>query len=200
MSLMNSSAPSEGEEMVSRKVGLLIRHPTGGASILGEVGTDNILISAPHATYFCGLQDVADGYLLEKAEQTGWRYLLFEGETVFAAAEVDQATDTKELSFSNFSTGTQVTNTISALRMAEKLPEVSSRDYEVRFLRVPSLHVAAIWLKGTDNILIALTTTHGLQLLEKYAEEEFLKLLQEPARTLLGFDLTTNLNSGLALS
>jgi hypothetical protein len=178
--------------MVSQKVGLLTRHQARGASILGVVNPDHISISVPHAAYSCALQDVADGYLLEKAEQTAWRYLLFEGETVFAAAEVDQSTETKELSFSNFSTGTHVTNTISALRMAERLPQASSGDYEVRFLRIPSLYVAAIWLKGTDNILISLSTTHGLQLLERYTEEEFLKLLQEHARTILGFDLTTS--------
>jgi hypothetical protein len=192
MGLNNASPPTNGEELVSSKIGLLIRHSLRGADFFGDIDIDNIFLSAPHGTYFIGLEDVAGGHLLDKVQQTGWRYILLEGTRAFASAEVDKESDTEELSFSNFSTGDQIANTISALEMAENFPETLSGDYEVRFLRIPSLYIIAIWLKGDDDILMPLVSAHGLRPLGKYSEEEILKLLQPRAQQVLAFSAVTD--------
>lgn len=188
MALTNAAPPPEADELVVAKLTMLARHPSGRA-ILEGADPERLSVAAPHPIYACQVSDVAAGRLLDAAVRTGWRYILFDGNRPYGAAEVSEDAETGAFGFSNVTTGGEVEQSVAALAMLDDA-DTFEGDLEVRLLRVPALVVSAIWLAGEADVLIPLVTIHGLQQLGRYRESQALEFLRLPAQTVLEFAQT----------
>jgi hypothetical protein len=113
--------------------------------------------STPHRVFTAGLDELARGDALDSAAlPTGWRFLIDEGAEPVAAAEVQDTT--RAAAPAQVTEGPFVAETATGLSAARELPTVRDTDFELRFLRVPALHLVAIWLSapGRDDVLIPL--------------------------------------------
>lgn len=191
MSIKTPPPPRDSFEKLLSGLSRLPLSATGGAGMSeGVKGTPDI--SYPHKVYNLGLEDIAAGKGIDTAQLVSWRYLVDRGQLGTAAAEVnyDERTGTNE--FSQLNQGSYGLNTVEEIKKVEKSPQFRERSYELRFLRVPALYVAALWLHDLDGdhdvvIPIPPTDVH-LKPGVDYVPSKFIALLQAPAQQKLRFD------------
>jgi hypothetical protein len=155
--------------------------PRGVFPALRDVVREELELVAPHQVYTAGLDALVERGLAGAA-QTGWRYLVADRGHIVASVEL--AGDAGESPLLNG--GPYVAATESAVNDLERRPEVVAADFELRFLKVPALHVAAAWLVGAQPLVTPLAPAPSfLEAGRSYTEEEFASALQEPARRAL---------------
>jgi len=95
--------------------------------------------------YNLGLSDLAEEKNASAAIHTGWRYALKQGDEIVAHGEtiIDPA---GKHHFAATNEGPLVEGTTKAIEAAEAQNEIRRGEFEVRFLQVPALYVAALWL------------------------------------------------------
>jgi hypothetical protein len=145
------SPPSASELVLSA-----LRHfSVGGRCTLRTLRgkrLDAIKLVHAHPVYTFGLQDVTQGRELREAACTGWRFLLMEGDaTSVAAAELAIDRQSSALRFVGVNAGPYVASTVTALQTRLCEPELKSRDWLVRLLRIPSVYVMALWLHDASS-------------------------------------------------
>ena len=101
--------------------------PAGGAAVVTPV--------ASHQVFSIGLKQLADGRGLQTAKMVGWRTIVLQGKNPVAAVEFTGG-GAEPRNFKSLNQGPQVQSTASAITMAEGLPQVKQRDYEVRLLQI----------------------------------------------------------------
>jgi HAMP domain-containing protein len=107
-------------------------------------------VSAPQRVYTVGLEALANSKTIEaSARATGWRFLVEEATEPVAAAEVQD--QTRAAVPAELTEGPFVCSTADGLRAAETLAPVQESAFELRLLRVPALHLVALWLHATDR-------------------------------------------------
>jgi hypothetical protein len=155
--------------------------PDGAFPALRDVVREDLELVAPHQVYTAGLDALVDRGLAGAA-QTGWRYLVADRGRIVASVEL--AGDAGESPLLNG--GPYVAATETAVNELERRPEVAAADLELRFLKVPALHVAAAWLAGPQPMVTPLAPAPSfLEAGRGYTEQEFVAALQEPARRAL---------------
>jgi hypothetical protein len=109
----------------------------------GEAGAPVPVQALP--VFTLGLSDLAEGKDASAAVNTGWRYavkqddeIVAHGQTIIDPAGKHQFAATNE--------GPLVEGTHKAIEAAEAQDEIKSGEFEIRFLQVPALYVAALWL------------------------------------------------------
>lgn len=181
-------APDGCDAMVRRAVGSLI--PPGPVpDALGMIpipgAAPTMETAAPHPVYVAGLEDLAQGRLLETARENGWRYLLIRGDQAVATATVGTGEGGAGMEFSHVTQGPFVEATVEGLRRAEALDEVASGDYELRLLDVPAMYLRALWLHGENGegeMLIPLPPApDGIEPYRAYSEPELVAALHPAA-------------------
>ena len=116
-------------------------------------------VSAPHAVYTVGARNARDGKVLSAAQHSGWRCIVFDGESETFSGEVDRLGEGEELPrFSHLTSGPSVWGTVDILLSAEARPDIVQGDFELRYLKVSGLYVASLWLydrssSGADLIV-----------------------------------------------
>ena len=118
---------------------------------------DALTASVPHPVHDLGLDALLAGADLDAAPQTGWRYLIEDGEQPVAIAEVPDGATTAALRTGRFTASVQ-----EGIRAAERLEATRAGDHELRVLRVPALYLLALWLRRdggdrADDTLIPLS-------------------------------------------
>lgn len=114
---------------------------------------DQLDVSTPHQVFTIGLDDIASGGGLDRAQPVGWRYLVQEGGQLIASAETTLAPDgTQEVS--QFTEGPFVAATDKAVKAVRKLPQLEVAGFELRLLRIPALYVMALWLHAPATDLL----------------------------------------------
>jgi hypothetical protein len=103
-------------------------------------------LAVPHDVYSVGLDQLSAGASLQDAEAVGQRFLVVDGDTPVASAEV-----TPEGGDFQANEGPFVAATLAAIERAEEDPELSDGRYELRLLRIPALYLMALWLKDEDG-------------------------------------------------
>jgi len=154
-----------------------------------EVRIEDLMQSDPHPVFVVPLDALAEGKLLGAVRQTGWRALLVQGEQPVAEVELNgkQQRSAKggdgDLKVTSLTRGPFTEATIDALNAAEKLPRVAKANYELRFLKAPTVYFAALWLHGEkDDILIPMVDPPGgLKKNRAYSEEQVCKALSNIA-------------------
>jgi len=179
--IVNPPAPEGGRRLVYENVRRELR---ADPRFLGGWRANELAIAEPHGAYFVGLTDLASGHLLSAAKLGNWRYLLLHGTNAVGAAELKTEENTgRVLGFSALEQTRFADETLQALRIAEKLPQIKKRDYELRYLDIPGILFVAVWLHGkSDDIIIPLPPTFGRwDAYQPYSGRQMLKLLKPEA-------------------
>ncbi|HKS22753.1 MAG TPA: hypothetical protein VJZ76_08150 [Thermoanaerobaculia bacterium] len=124
---------------------------------LGEEWNDKHLeIVKPYPLYTFALNDVIDGRPLAAALLSAWEFLIVDGESVVAMAEIcaRDADGKEDLSYATLHPRSYATAIAETIAAAEVLPEVADTPFELRLLRAPSLSLLAIWLHRADDDLL----------------------------------------------
>ena len=159
--------------------------PIGGGSVL--VDALRGLVKTPEigalALFNLPLQSLLDGQY-DDATETGWRYLrLFPGANDGEVVEVrETAPDSAE--FATYSTGKLAGRMRDVGQAAADLLADAPDEYEARILRLPEIHMEALWLHAhepdvTDRFF-------GLPSTQKHLiDDAFIETAMERARTFL---------------
>jgi beta-lactamase regulating signal transducer with metallopeptidase domain len=174
--------PEGGREIVYKEAGELQR----SKHALKNVPIDDVTISRPHRWYVGGLKDLLSGHLLSAATSSTWRYILLHGTDVVGMATLMDANAKtgSPLQFTGLYVAGGEKETLEALRVAEKLPQIKKQAYEMRFLSINPLLFHAVWLHGkSDDILIPLPPTWGRKMnaYQPYSADEITKILTPEA-------------------
>jgi hypothetical protein len=156
-------------------------HVTSDAPLeaLRDSRREQLELAAPHRMLTLGLDGIA-AKRLDAAMPSGWRYLVMEGDRALASSEVDTSGRPSLVNAGPF-----VESTAAAIEELESRPEVADGSFELRFLKVPALHVFAAWLADGSDLVMPLSPAPAfLEAGRLYSEQEFLEALQAPAQSL----------------
>jgi hypothetical protein len=146
-----------GIPAVTSAIGELVRVPGFVRQILGGLQVGVPAVTTPHTVHNIGLDALAEGRGLDAAQTTGLGYLVLQNTRVVASAEVALDERGEPQGLSNFSRGQELQGTLRVLELLDDLPDVRNRAFELRMLRIPALHVRAVWLKdqqGDDDLVL----------------------------------------------
>jgi hypothetical protein len=156
--------------------------PRGGSLALAVAPTAKTM--RPHPVYELGLNDLAAGKGIEAARPVAWRYLLVANNQTKQAAEIIPDPLGGGSLFGALTTGF-VAGEEEALRVADQLPDVRQRAYEIRALRVPALYVMSLWLKDTkgneDRFIVMPPAFAPIKSLLVYTTGDLIAILQSLA-------------------
>jgi hypothetical protein len=185
MAIIYPTAPKTGREVVSRTVGeIFTSQAPGSAGLMRSSRLEELSVADPHQSYFVPLTALTEGKLLKSATAAAWRYLVVQGANAVADVELGLTkTLTARPQFLALNEGPFAQGTVAALHVAEKLPQTQQRDYELRFLTVPAVYLAALWLhSASDDVLIPLAPApDGLEADRPYSEAQVLEALRPSA-------------------
>jgi len=192
MAIINPIPPGEGRQIVSENIGEILSAQTRGAgALLRDARTEELAVADPHQSYVVSLNDLASGRMLSAARLTTWRYLIVHGSNAVAEAELNADEKAgKALDFLALHQSPFANETLEALHRAEELQQVKENDYELRYLKIPAVYLAAVWLHGkSDDILIPLPPPPtGVRANEPYSERQLINALKSLAQTAKKFD------------
>src|SRR5579863_3609597 len=156
MALRFAAEPANGTALVRDHLNRISAR-TNPLSARG-VNFGTLQVNRPHPVYDLGADAIAAGRGLAAAVFSGYRYMVSDGNTSVAAAEVQA--------------------TAQALTSVASRPEVGAGSYEVRVLRAAAIYVMALWLKpdsgGADILYPLPPTPDGLEAGRPYSADEFM--------------------------
>jgi len=163
-----ANAPNGSLEAVTR----YFSDPSSRAFLQG-IELSDLGASDAYPIHVATLEDLLSGNLPGVPDH--WRHLLVQGDT--AAAEADLADD--EVRVVAVYRGPRAAGTVRALDQAALL----ERDYEMRMLEAPSIHLVAVWLHadGDDSLIPVEPDDTGLPLYQPIALPDALLRLREIA-------------------
>lgn len=138
--------------------------------------------------YTLGLDDILERRRLTAVEYAGWQFLQQDipGRTI--GTEVHRAVDGSTHAFAQFNMGPFPAAIQRTLRELDARVE-EPRDYEVRILRIPSLHIESLWLSGERDTIVPLEPAPDpLETGRLYPAEEFFVRLEPAALESTRFD------------
>jgi hypothetical protein len=145
----------------------------------------------PHKVYTVDLRDLAERKLLDAAMDVSWNYPVFADSEPVGELELGlPSTHEEELPFRAFHQTPFTAATVQALNRAEQSPFTAGMNYEVRFLKIPPVYFAALWLHAPkDDILVPLREPPGrLESNREYKEPEVIAALQPSVEQALRFE------------
>ncbi len=175
-----------------RHTALLTATPAAGR-ILNSAGPDRPAATRPALSvpvHVLGLDAIAGADTLDAVPQRAWAHFLRTAdaeEDEFVVADVQADTDT----FAALTEGPSVTAFGRQIVALQQSPDVPDRDLELVQLRVPALHLEAVWLRDRESpeldIVIPVSGTVGgaVQLGRQYRVGEFLAATATPAEAVL---------------
>lgn len=168
--------------------GLALRAPilTQGANRAlrgqGTADSPSALLSSP--VYVLGLDAIVAGRDLSAAKLAFWTHFLSsgaDGDGQVVAADVHADTSR----FASLREGPQVIAFYRQVQELRQMPDIARQSFELAQLRIPALHVKAVWLKnkaGSDDIIIPIAPTDpALTSGRRYSVLEFLNALRPAA-------------------
>jgi len=120
----------------------------GRALAVAGVG-EALRAARPHRSFTCSLAD-AEANVVTRAAFAAWRYLVFLGEDCLAAAKVQRRSENQAAILSSVVYGGDgdFVAQLAELDWLAAEAEIEQGDFELRFLRVRGLGVAAWWLSS----------------------------------------------------
>jgi hypothetical protein len=159
----------------------------GANRALQDKGTSDVpkpTLSSP--VYVLGLGAVVAGPDFSAAKLGLWTHFFpsaREGDSQVVAADVNADT----LRFASLKEGPQVLAFYQQVKMLQQAPDIAPRSFELAQLRIPALHVKAVWLKdkaGTNDVVIPIAPTDpALTPERRYSVPEFLAALRPAAES-----------------
>ncbi len=149
--------------------------------LLTEESLD-IEVSDSHPVYALEITDIAEGKGLDKAKLIGSRCFI-EMKSEVSAAEIGQ-----ESNLASINEGPFTFEFIRAIEFVSRSDRVAREDYQVRFLLVPALYTAALWLHSAINskhdLLITLPLSDEREKIVITADSFYEKLKSNAKQTL----------------
>jgi len=147
---------------------------SGAPGQIAGVEVAKLSYASPHQYWYSSDDAVVDNKLLANAVAKSWRLLLCEGRTGVGEIEITLNQQPQASPAIVVHAGPAAQLSIEALAIAETVPEVRNEDVEPRFLRIPSLHFAAIWLhcEGFDRLIPISAVQPALSSLQVYSEAQ----------------------------
>lgn len=186
MSIQFSTPPSEVSRAVEKNLRLVGEQPPITVRGLGGAVAAQVTATMPHGVYVLGLQDVLAGRLPDDMTPSAWRYILqSDGDAVASAETQVQGSAHK---FSGFNSGPYVASTVATLRRMEDIPQARNQNLTVRMLRIPALHLMALWLHGDGEDLFTPLepTPPGVDAHRQYRAPELFAALRSEAESRVG--------------
>jgi hypothetical protein len=167
-------------------IALLSQRGEFTARALRKVRPEQLTATVPHAVFTLALDAARDG-VLERAEATGWRYLLGVGTEVMVSADT-YPVENDGYQLAQVTDGPFVRGTAEALAAADAAAEERVEDYELRLLHIPALYLMAVWLHNTrepgQGLFVAIAPTpDGLEANRLYESEELQTQIRRLAET-----------------
>jgi hypothetical protein len=148
----------------------------------GGASAPRPLLSAP--TYVLGLDAIVAGRDLSAAKLTLWTHFFAaaaDGDNQVVAADVNAETSR----FASIKEGPQILGFYRQVQALQQAPDIAARSFELAQLRVPALHVKAVWLKdkaGAGDVIIPIAPTDpALTAGRRYSVADFLAALRPAA-------------------
>jgi len=179
MAIVLEPGPALGLNIIQSRVPSLLEE-AGKDLAFGKMVSAGADVSKPQPIYNASLQDVLDNKLLAGARLTGWQYLILNGDTVRATAELVFAPgDLAEWQYSVLHQPPAML-VEGAIQAAEGLPQFQQHEYQLRILRAPELHLYAVWLHRPDDewLIPAAPTTSPLEPKRPYTETQLTEALR----------------------
>jgi hypothetical protein len=161
--------------------------PKNFLGFLGVSRVDDVTVCRPYQSYAVGLTNLAAGRLLADAKPSVgyWDYPLLCGSNFvgLASVKVDEETGAAlkcvALYQAHYDEGI-----VTALRIAEQLPQTKKQNYEVRALEMPWIFFRAVWLHGRSDDIILPLPDHWerWKAYQPCSESEIVKILQPIAK------------------
>jgi hypothetical protein len=107
-------------------------------------------VSLPHVTFVLGLDSLESPDPIAQAEAASVRFLVDDGDAVASAAEIPMDHLGAKRQLPTVTTGGAAAEMASAVQAAEAI-DGSDSPFEVRLLRVPAMHLDALWLHADDD-------------------------------------------------
>lgn len=138
------------------------------------------------------LQDVLDGFRLDKAQPVGWGFLAGGPDSTAVAAQITRSEDDGSLVLTSLAHGPEIALLIKAIQDVALLPQVQADNYSVGIIRVPAILVEALWLKSASTAPDLVVTFHTLSANlianHPYTADEFMDAILPLAETFKAFD------------
>lgn len=155
MSISYKSPPAASLKELNRAMG---QTGAGAAGLAGmpqipHIEPGEVMRFKPHRIYVSHFADAADGKAVRNAKLAVWRYLMTNAGGLKFSIEVNFDRSKKHHQFGRLNIGQRTANMHALLETAEKdgLELPKGRDYKVRGLRIPSLHLEAAWFHSTSG-------------------------------------------------
>jgi hypothetical protein len=159
----------------------------GANRMLQEQGTSGAptpVLSSP--VYVLGLDAIVAGHDLSAAKLALWTHFFpsaGDDDNQLVAADVNADTSR----FASLKEGPQVRAFYREVQTLQQAPDIGLRSFELAQLRIPALHVKAVWLKdkaGTNDVVIPIAPTNpALTPGRRYSVAEFLAGLRPAAES-----------------
>lgn len=186
MALRTTDFSDPAVQAITREVASLAARPEQHRRLLDAAPPEQLSIAAPHPVYVLGLDAVAEGAGLERAEQVGQRCLIMSDDGAVATAEI---ADPEASAGVTTTRGPFTEATVKTIDEVEAWSEVEREDFEMRLLRIPALYLMALWLHredGTEDLFSPLEPAPlSLDPQASYSWEELAKVLRPEAQKVL---------------
>jgi hypothetical protein len=187
MTLRVPDPPEASVAALHDSLGALAERGQFGARRLRKARPEVLSAALPHQVFILGLADAAEG-ALDRAEPSGWRYLIEADQEVVASGETRLEGDNTH-TFSHINEGPFVRGTVRALAAAETAANEHEHALEFAVLHIPALYLMSVWLQpdGTSELEKSLfipiaPAPPGLDADEVYTSEAFSTRIAELAR------------------
>lgn len=143
-------APVEGPGLIVENLAGLFtdnKNKDNDVALFKRGAPEKVGISRPYEIYDIGLVSCARDALSE-AKFAGWKYFIFDGGELLGQAEISFRPHGNKKSFASVSPADGWARAVlRELLFLESTDEVRKRDFFLRFLRIVSLSIFAIWLR-----------------------------------------------------
>jgi hypothetical protein len=171
-------APDGGRQLVYHMASTTLQQVPG---FFGGLRVEDLTIAEPYQSYYVVSSNLVAGKLVAATKSGyggGWQYLLTHAtnDVGMAYLKADEKTG-KALICTGIG---PYHGRLEALRIAEQLPQVKERDYELRSLDLPWFFFRAVWLHGkADDIFIPLPDNwNRWKAYQPCSESEMIKILK----------------------
>ena len=182
MAIINPKCSAQGKQLAFTHVE---QTHNEAPSFLGAERVEELKLADPHMRYHVELAELFAGRLLAAAKPVAWRYLVMQGNQAIGDVQLHADQEAKKASaLRSINRNSFAQATLEALQKAKPLLQAKPQDYEVRYLQILPVYLAAVWLHAqSEDILVPLPPTYGrMNEYQHYSEREMLAVADADTR------------------
>jgi hypothetical protein len=166
----------------------LFASPSQSAALFSaEIDPRTATLAAPHTGYVLDLDRLRAGEALSAARPYAARYLVLAEPEAVGSVDVTEEEAGEAPAATRVGSGPYDEALLAALRDAHEALADTEADVEPRFLLLPALHLAALWLHGPDQAIVPLLPQWEELGAEKtFPEEKIAPILRRLAEPTIG--------------